>query len=295
MRISSADASLQPLKTSQGSTGTRQSLIPPQVTFIDSESSDPVAVTAVVHDDAVISLVMPAHDEEHFLPSAVMEVVQGLRRSGAAFEILLVENGSTDDTAAVASKLAAEYPEVRALTLDRADYGAALRQGFLAAEGEAVAIFDVDYYDLAFLERALDSLEKPDGPSIIVASKRGPGSVDTRPLSRRLVTWVFSTVLHVAFGLRVSDTHGMKVLRRDDMVALVQSSRFGTDLFDTELVIRAERAGMRVDELPVVVEERRPSRTSIARRIPRSLVGLARLRVALWREGRQTPVIRRRW
>jgi glycosyltransferase AglD len=237
-------------------------------------------------DDAVISVVMPAHDEEPFLPAAVGEVVHGLRGWGGAFEILVVENGSTDATAAVAAKLAGEHAEVRTISLDRADYGNALRQGFLAAEGDAVAIFDVDYYDLGFLSRALEALDHPDGPSIVVGSKRGPGAVDTRARSRQMVTWVFSTLLHFGFGLKVSDTHGMKVLRRVDMVALVNGSKFGTDLFDTELVIRAERAGMRVDELPVVVEETRPSRTSIARRIPRSLVGLARLRVVLWREGR---------
>ncbi|MEA2717231.1 MAG: hypothetical protein QOI99_1548 [Actinomycetota bacterium] len=234
----------------------------------------------------MISVVMPAHDEEPFLAAAVEEVARGLRGRGGGFEIVVVENGSTDATAAVAAKLAGEYPEVRALSLDEADYGNALRQGFLAAEGRAVAIFDVDYYDLGFLERALGVLDQPGGPSIVVGSKRGPGAVDTRARSRQLVTWVFSIVLHVGFGLKVSDTHGMKVLRRDDVVALVNGSRFGTDLFDTELVIRAERAGMRVAELPVVVEETRPSRTSIARRIPRSIVGLARLRVVLWREGR---------
>jgi len=237
-------------------------------------------------DEAVISVVMPAHDEEAFLAAAVAEVVAGLRGRGGAFEIVVVENGSGDSTAAVAAALAGEYPEVRALSLDRADYGNALRQGFLAAEGRAVAIFDVDYYDLGFLDRALEVLDGPGGPSIVVGSKRGPGAVDTRARSRQLVTWVFSTVLHLGFGLKVSDTHGMKVLRRDDMVALVEGSKFGTDLFDTELIIRAERAGMRVDELPVVVEETRPSRTSIARRIPRSLVGLARLRIVLWKEGR---------
>jgi glycosyltransferase AglD len=237
-------------------------------------------------DEGVISIVMPAHDEEPFLAAAVGDVVQGLRGWGGAFEVVVVENGSTDATAAVAAKLAGELPEVRALSLDRADYGNALRQGFLAAEGRAVAIFDVDYYDLGFLQKALDALDGPDGPSVVVGSKRGPGAVDTRARSRRMVTWVFSTILHVGFGLGVSDTHGMKVLRRDDVVTLVRGARFGTDLFDTELVIRAERAGMRVDELPVVVEERRPSRTSIVRRIPRSLVGLARLRVVLWREGK---------
>ena len=237
----------------------------------------------------MISVVMPAHDEEAFLAAAVGEVVEGLRGLGDAFEIVVVENGSTDSTAAVATKLAEEYPEVRSLSLEHADYGNALRQGFLVAEGRAVAIFDVDYYDLGFLAHALEVLDKPDGPSIVVGSKRGVGAVDGRAWSRQFVTWVFSTVLHAGFGLKVSDTHGMKVLRRDDVVALVQGSRFGTDLFDTELVIRAERAGMRVAELPVVVEETRPSRTSIARRIPRSIVGLARLRLVLWREGRPKP------
>jgi glycosyltransferase involved in cell wall biosynthesis len=239
-------------------------------------------------DEAVISVVMPAHDEEPFLAAAVGEVVEGLRGWGGAFEIVVVENGSTDATAAVATKLAGEYPEVRSLSLDQADYGHALQQGFLAARGGAVAIFDVDYYDLGFLSRALDALNQPGGPSIVVGTKRGPGSVDTRAWSRQLVTRVFSTILHFGFGLKVHDTHGMKVLRRDDVVALVQGSKFGTDLFDTELVIRAERAGMRVDELPVVVAETRPSRSSIVRRIPRSIVGLARLRVVLWREGRPT-------
>ncbi|MEA2829210.1 MAG: hypothetical protein QOG43_3649 [Actinomycetota bacterium] len=236
----------------------------------------------------MISVVMPAHDEEPFLAAAVGEVVEGLRGWGGAFEIVVVENGSTDATAAVATKLAGEYPEVRSLSLDQADYGHALQQGFLAARGGAVAIFDVDYYDLGFLSRALDALNQPGGPSIVVGTKRGPGSVDTRAWSRQLVTRVFSTILHFGFGLKVHDTHGMKVLRRDDVVALVQGSKFGTDLFDTELVIRAERAGMRVDELPVVVAETRPSRSSIVRRIPRSIVGLARLRVVLWREGRPT-------
>jgi glycosyltransferase involved in cell wall biosynthesis len=233
----------------------------------------------------LISVVMPAHDEEDFLARSVQEVVQGLR-GRREFEVVLVENGSTDATAAVATELTGLFPEVRCLSLDHADYGAALREGFLAAKGQSVVIFDVDYYDLAFLDDALTVLERPGGPAIVVGSKRGPGAVDTRGWSRRFVTWVFSRTLRLGFGLGVSDTHGMKVLRRDEMVALVKGSRFGTDLFDTELVIRAERAGLAVEELPVLVEERRPSRTSIARRIPRSLVGLARLRVVLWQEGR---------
>jgi len=227
---------------------------------------------------------MPAHDEEDWLATAVGDVATGLRSRGRPFEIVVVENGSTDGTARVAEGLAAEMPEVRALSLPTADYGRALREGFLAAKGDVVGIFDVDYYDLDFLDRALAVAGREGGPAIVVASKRGAGAVDTRVWSRRLVTSVFALVLRTGFGLGVSDTHGMKVLRREPLVELARACRFGTDLFDTELVLRAERAGLEAVELPVTVQERRPSRSSIIRRIPRTLAGLVRLRVFLWRE-----------
>ena len=82
----------------------------------------------------------------------------------------------------------------------------------------------------------------------------------------------------------MSDTHGMKAMRRTTVEPIVRRCRNGTDLFDTELVLRADRAGLEVAELPVTVEERRPSRTPIAWRILRTMVGLVRLRLQLWRE-----------
>ncbi|MGI9080254.1 MAG: glycosyltransferase [Acidimicrobiales bacterium] len=227
---------------------------------------------------------MPAHDEEDWLRAAVAEVSAGLRDRSQPFELVIVENGSNDTTLEVARGLESEYPEVRALSLDQADYGLALRAGFLAATGDVVAIFDVDYFDLDFLGRALAVVNERGGPAIVVASKRGADAVDNRAPLRRLVTSVFALVLRAGFGLGVSDTHGMKVLRRQPLVELARACRFGTDLFDTELVLRAEREGLRAVEIGVTVEERRPSRSSILRRIPRTVGGLVRLRVALWRE-----------
>ena len=226
---------------------------------------------------------MPAHDEEAFLAAAVREVVEGMRSRGE-FEVLVVENGSTDATADVGKALMEDIPEVRVLSLGAADYGKALRMGFLAARGEVTAFFDVDYYDLGFLDRAVAVMEGPGGPAVVVGSKRGEGALDTRPWPRRMVTLVFSSVLRYGFGLGVSDTHGMKVLRREPLVPLAEACKFGTDLFDTELILRAERAGLRSGEVPVVVEETRPSRSSIAKRIPRTMANLVRLRVALWQE-----------
>lgn len=227
---------------------------------------------------------MPAFNEAAYLADAVETVSKGLVTRGMDHEILVVENGSTDDTAVIAARLAVENPAVRSFSLGHANYGDALLEGFRRASGDIVVNFDVDYFDLAFLDAALREIERDPSLAILVASKRAPGADDQRPGLRRFVTSVFSVALRYGFGLDVSDTHGMKALRRELLLGVLPAVRFGGDIFDTELVLRTERAGLRVGELPVVVGETRPSRTPIGRRAVRAVGGLVRLRVALWSE-----------
>lgn len=224
-----------------------------------------------------VSVVFPAYQEEAFLDRAVTDVVTGLRTEGRRFEVLIVENGSKDQTRSVADALAARFGEVQSLSITEADYGKALRHGLLSSTGTYVVNFDVDLYDLAFLRSAIDRLgdDARTGASVVVASKRGEGANDTRHWTRKLVTGVFSTLLRIGFGLQVSDTHGMKAMRRDDVAELAKTCVFGTDLFDTELILRAERAGLRTAEIGVTIAEMRPARTPIAGRIARSVKGLA--------------------
>ena len=231
-----------------------------------------------------LTVVLPAHNEAGMLEDSVREVATGLRERGQSFEIVVVENGSTDDTAAIANRLAGELPEVRALSLPEADYGRALRAGLLAAVGDVVVNFDVDFCDLGFLDRAVPLVEAPDGPAVVVGSKRSAGSDDTRNWQRRLVTNVFSSLLRYGFGLTVSDTHGVKAMRREAVAPLARHCRFGQDLFDTELILRVEHAGLHTSEIPVGVTELRPARTSIMKRVPRTLLGLVKLRIALSRD-----------
>jgi glycosyltransferase involved in cell wall biosynthesis len=232
----------------------------------------------------MISIVMPAYNEAALLESSVREVVDGLRGLGLTFEVHIVENGSTDGTPAVAARLADQIPEVATHSMRAADYGEALRTGLLEASGEIGVIFDVDYYDLDFLKHALELLDAGDapiGPAIVVGSKRAPGARDDRSSLRRAATSVFSAILRQGFGLSLSDTHGMKVLNLLALRDAVRACRSGADLFDTELIIRAEHSGLVTAEIPVTVTELRPSRTSIGRRVPRTLIGLARLRMRL--------------
>src|SRR6185369_3056742 len=95
-----------------------------------------------------VSIVMPAFNEAEILATSVKSVVDGLRARAASFEVLIVENGSTDETLAIAHQIATELPEVRVAHRDEADYGRALRAGLLGAVGDVIVSFDIDYFDL---------------------------------------------------------------------------------------------------------------------------------------------------
>lgn len=232
-----------------------------------------------------LSIVLPAHNEAEYLLGAVDTVVAACRDRGWDAEVLVVENGSTDATAWLARRLEREYPEVHATTCGVADYGAAIARGLEHASADAVVKFDVDLVDMDFAERALAQLDA--GAAIVLGTKRGAGARDDRGPARRLATGVLVGLLKVGFGLKASDTHGLQAFRRDTVAPLAERVVSRNELFDTELVLRAERTGLEVAEVPAHVRELRPARVPLARRVPRTLVGLVRLRLVLWREGRR--------
>ena len=227
-----------------------------------------------------VSVVIPIHNEASTLPAAVPALMLQLAQVDADFDVSLMENGSTDDTVMVAEGLAAQHAELRTVSLPEPNYGAAMHRGFLEAQGDWVVNFDIDYFSGPFVAEAI-GLEA----DIVVASKRAPGANDTRGMLRRIATLTFNNLLRVLFGVGVSDTHGMKAVRRHVVEAVGRDVISTKDMFDTELIIRADRAGFSIAELPATVTETREARSSIWRRVPRTLVGLFRLRVAMWRSG----------
>ena len=227
-----------------------------------------------------ISVVVPVYNEADFVPQALPKLIEEMESAGAPFRVIIVENGSTDDTADIARDVSQGMP-VQVLSLEIADYGAAMREGFLAAEGDWVINFDIDYFSGDFVRSVL---EQPDEVDLVIGSKRDPGSQDKRPPIRRLATRVFNLLLSTVLDSGVTDTHGMKGFRRklvDDLAPQVASTQ---DLFDTELVVRAERAGYEIVEVPVRVEEIRSARSSLVKRAPRTILGLVRIRHLLRNE-----------
>lgn len=231
---------------------------------------------------SVFSIVIPIHNEADFLPTALRTLRNELTDLGVTYDINLVENGSTDATADVAKAESNDFPQIRISHQPVPDYGAAMFAGFMEATGDWVVNFDIDYTSGSFLKQVLSEGGDAD---VILASKRAPGSDDRRGLVRKLATLTFNMVLKVLVGSSVSDTHGIKAIRRDVIQTLGPQVMSRTDLFDTELVVRAGHAGYHIVEFPIVVEEQRAARSTLWKRVPRTLKGIWAIRKQLKSEG----------
>jgi hypothetical protein len=161
------------------------------------------------------------------------------------------------------------------LDLPQGDYGLALRHGILQARNDVVIVFNVEFWSLEFVEIALTALHTRE---MVIGSKSAPGSHDERPALRRLITRTYNLVLHWLWGFDGTDTHGMKAFRRETLAPIVAVCRSSGFVFDTELVLRAQRRGISKIELPTDVRElRAPSTQSLFRRVPGVLANLLRL------------------
>ncbi len=118
---------------------------------------------------------------------------------------------------------------------------------------------------------------------LVIGSKRLAGAEDQRPLLRRVATNIMTGLLRIMFSFKGTDTHGLKAARRATLVPVVQTCVTDKDLFASELVIRAERAGVRIREIPIKIEEKRQTPIKLFKRVPNVLKNLIRLWLILRR------------
>ncbi|MFO0686828.1 MAG: glycosyltransferase [Sandaracinus sp.] len=231
-----------------------------------------------------ITIVIPVYNEEPILQSAVIELIDRLSAFPWTYELVLAENGSRDKTVELAQKLAERFPQVKTFSFGQPNYGGALKRGILEARGEFVLCDEIDLCDTDFYTRALKELES-GAADFVVGSKAMRGASDERPFVRRLGTKAVNGLLHATLGFTGTDTHGLKAFRRAVVRPIAEKCVVDRDMFASELVIRAERDGVRMKEIPVRVLEKRVPTIGLFRRVPNVLKAVGRLVYAIRIQG----------
>jgi glycosyltransferase involved in cell wall biosynthesis len=223
-----------------------------------------------------VSVVIPVYNEAGILGSSLADLCQRLGEHKLRYEVIVAENGSTDDTVAIAEAVAQKRREVSVFSYPEPNYGGALREGIYRARGRFVVCEEIDLCDVDFHLRALKVLRAGDA-DMVIGSKAMEGANDRRPFKRRFATKVYNGVLRLTLGFRGTDTHGLKAFARKRTLPVAATCVVEHDVFASELVIRAQRQGLRIVEIPLELREKRAPSVRLLRRLPRVLENLLRL------------------
>ncbi len=196
-----------------------------------------------------LSFFFPAHDEEANLEPLVIEAIAALPSLADRVEIIAVDDGSKDGTAAIADRLAAEHPGIVRAVHHPANlgYGAALRSGFRASRYAHVAFTDGDrQFRVADLGRLVERMAAPDRPDVVVGFRIRRAD----PFIRTAYARAYKLANRVWFGLRVRDVDcACKLFRREALVGVRVES--GGAFFSAELLIKLRAGGRSIAEVGV--------------------------------------------
>jgi putative flippase GtrA len=230
-----------------------------------------------------VEIVVPVYNEQDDLVSSIHRLHRFLTtRFPFSFRLTIADNASTDATWAFARDLAAELPGVRAIHMDEKGRGRALRHVWSSSDAAVVAYMDVD---LSTDLNALLPLVAPllSGHSdLAIGSRLARHARVLRGPKRELISRAYNLILHATLATRFSDAQcGFKAVRTDVAHALLPLVADQAWFFDTELLVLAERAGLRIHEVPVDWADDPDSRVDIVPTAVADLKGVGRVARAL--------------
>ncbi len=240
-----------------------------------------------------VEIVVPVRDEERDLGPSVRRLAEYLSsRFPFSACITIADNDSTDGTWAAAAALAGELDAVRAVRLDAPGRGRALRSIWAQSDADVLAYMDVD---LSTDLNALLPLVAPlvSGHSdVAIGTRLACGARVVRGPRREVISRCYNLLLHVTLGARFSDAQcGFKAISAGRARVLLPLTRDTGWFFDTELLILAQRAGLRIHEVPVDWTDDTDSRVRVIATILADLRGIARLGLGLLRGSIAVPFL----
>lgn len=227
----------------------------------------------------VLDVVVPVHNEQAALADSVRRLHRYLdRQLGFSYRITIADNASVDDTARIARGLAAELPEVRVVRLEQKGRGRALHTVWEDSDAPVLAYMDVDLStDLAALLPLVAPLISGHS-DIAIGTRLARAARVVRGPKREFISRCYNLILRGALSAKFSDAQcGFKAIRADVAHALLPLVRDTGWFFDTELLVLAERSGLRIHEVPVDWVDDPDSRVDIVATAVADLRGVARL------------------
>jgi glycosyltransferase involved in cell wall biosynthesis len=222
-----------------------------------------------------VSIVIPAYNEARRLPATLAGWREFLDTQSSAWELVVVDDGSSDTTAAVA-----EAAGARVLRLDpNQGKGGAVRAGVLAAEGQVIAYADADMNVApAHLQDALRLLD--DGADLVAGRRELSEYAAAEGAIRLLAGGIVQVTRRVVIMSAIRDTQcGFKVFRRDVARQVFSRCRIRSFAFDIEVLFAARKLGVRIVEMPVTTTFRAESTFSVRKHLPLFLKDIFQIRL----------------
>ncbi len=234
-------------------------------------------------DRVFLSIIIPAYNEEQRLPQTLEEVDRFLRQQSYTYEVIVVENGSTDRTSEVAETFAATHPYVRVMH-SRKGKGAAVKTGVLNARGEYLFICDAD---LSMPIEEVNKFLPPtlDDYDIAIASREVPGARRyDEPFYRHLEGRIFNLIVRLLAVPGIHDTQcGFKCFKRDVALDIFPYQTMDGWSFDVEVLYIARKRGYRLVEVPINWYYKANSRINPIRDAIDMLLEVIKIRINAWK------------
>lgn len=199
---------------------------------------------------------MPAYNEAGRIRDSMVRTHGELRKITEDFQIVAVDDGSSDETHDILDRTAREFDRITVVKLSsNRGKGEALRQGFQYATGQLIFFLDADM-DLPPEQMGvlLDGILR-DGADVVIGSKLHPQSKVDYPIRRRMISFIYFSITRILFGLPVRDTQtGLKVFRREVLERCMPRMLVKAFAYDLELLVIAHHFGYCIVEAPVVIE-----------------------------------------
>ena len=206
-----------------------------------------------------VSIIIPAYNESQHIVKNIIEVSNTLNDFGCQYEIIIVDDGSLDDTFQEAMRIMAKHKDI-IVKRNRSNYGKgrALKKGFRYASGDYVVFLDADM-DLhpAQIQTFFDIM-RLDNADVVIGSKRHPNSQVDYPWHRRIVSGVYFFLVKLMFDLPVNDTQtGLKIFKTEVLKKVFPRVLIKRFAFDLEILANARHLGYKIVQAPVIVNFQR--------------------------------------